>query len=338
MTEWYYACGGQQSGPVTFEQLGELARSGGLDATKDLVWTSSMKDWTSAGQVPGLFVVPTHPGMPAADPSNPYAAPKSTWSAAAPAAAGTLLEIAPGSEPIDVGACVQRGFELTKRQFGTILLVGVVYFGIFIAMSSVLGFIQGLFSVVAANGRGAPGNAAPDAVAMAGMIVSQVISQVFSMFIGLGLTRIGLNLVSGKAVSVGMLFGEGGKLLRVIGATFLFGLMVSAGVLLLIIPGVYLALRYGQYMVAIVDRDLGIMDAFSYCSSLTTNNRWNILVLALLSMVIIFAGMLACGVGLIFAGPVVWLTYMVAYRWMQYGRCATMDQPGTSTPLLAGGS
>jgi hypothetical protein len=55
-------------------------------------------------------------------------------------------------------------------------------------------------------------------------------------------------------------------------------------------------------------------------------------------MVIIFAGMLACGVGLIFAGPVVWLTYMVAYRWMQYGRCATMDQPGTSTPLLAGGS
>jgi uncharacterized membrane protein len=80
------------------------------------------------------------------------------------------------------------------------------------------------------------------------------------------------------------------------------------------------------------------MDAFSYCSSLTTNNRWNILVLALLSMVIVFAGMLACGVGLIFAGPVVWLTYLVAYRWMQYGRCATMDQPGTSTPLLAGGS
>ncbi len=63
MTEWYYARGGQQSGPVTFEQLGELARSGGLHP-KDLVWTSTMKDWTPAGQVPGLFVAPAIAGRP----------------------------------------------------------------------------------------------------------------------------------------------------------------------------------------------------------------------------------------------------------------------------------
>jgi hypothetical protein len=70
MTEWYYARGGQQSGPVTFEQLGELARNGGLNP-KDLVWTSSMKDWTPAGQVPELFVAPATPAAPPADPANP---------------------------------------------------------------------------------------------------------------------------------------------------------------------------------------------------------------------------------------------------------------------------
>ena len=60
MTEWYYARGGQQNGPVTFEQLLELAGNGGLDAVKDQVWTAAMKDWTPAGQVAGLFT--TAPG------------------------------------------------------------------------------------------------------------------------------------------------------------------------------------------------------------------------------------------------------------------------------------
>lgn len=337
MTEWYYARSGQQNGPVTFEQLGELARNGGLDATRDLVWTSSMKDWTPAGQVPGLFAAATQPaGVPATDPSNPYAAPQSSWSAAAPGAGSALLEIPPGSEPLDVGACVKRGFELTKRQFGVILLVGVVYFGMFMAMSSVLGVVQGLFAAVSGPDSGSSGNATLGGVGLAIMIASQLISQVFSLFIGLGLTRIGLNLVSGKAVSVGMLFGEGGKLLRAIGATLLFGLAVCIGFVLLIIPGVYLTLRYGQYMVAIVDKDLGIKEAFAYCSALTTNNRWNLFVLGLLGMLIVLAGMLACGLGLIFAGPVVWLSYMVAYRWLQYGARAVMDQPGTTTPVISG--
>ena len=334
MTEWYYARGGQQSGPVSFDELGGLARSGGLDAAKDLVWTSSMKDWTPAGQVPGLFAAAGQTGGTAAVyPSNPYTADPSTWGAPTRAAGTGLLEIPPGSEPIDVGACVKRGFELTKRQFGTILLVGVVYFAVFIGLSMVLGLIQGLFAL---GGSGSSGGQPPSGMGLALVVVSQGISQVFSLFIGLGLTRIGLNLVSGKAVSVGMLFGEGGKLLRVMGATILFGLIVCVGFLLLIIPGIYLALRYGQYMVAIVDKDLGIMDAFSYCSSLTTNNRWKIFVLGLLGMVIVLAGMMACGVGLIFAGPVVWLSYMVAYRWMQYGARAVMDHPGTTTPVISG--
>lgn len=320
MSEWYYARGGQQSGPVTFEQLGSLARSGGLDATKDLVWTSTMKDWTAAGQVPGLFsagsVVAGPPGVVAATP---------------PPAASSLIEIAPGSEPIDVIACVKRGFDLTKRQFGIILLVGLVYFAVFVPLSMVLGIIQGI------TGAMTPRNteSISSVIAPLVMVVSQVVVQVFSMFLALGMTRIGLNLVSGKTVSVGMLFGEGRKLLRVFGAAIIVGLMVLGGLLLLIVPGIYIALRYSQYMMAIVDRDMGVMESLSYSSSITTNNRWKLFLLYLLACAIAIAGLLACGVGLIFAMPVIWLSYIAAYRWMQYGHRAMMDHPGTNTPVLA---
>ena len=111
--------------------------------------------------------------------------------------------------------------------------------------------------------------------------------------------------------------------------------MIAIGFILLIVPGIYLMLRYGQFMYAIVDKDMGVMESLSYSSSITTNNRMNLFVLALLSLVIIIAGALALLVGLIFAYPLVWMSWVVAYRWMQYGHRAAMDQPGTQTPVLA---
>lgn len=341
MNDWFYAKNGQQNGPVKFEQLRDLARSGGLDA-KDLVWNSSMKDWTPAGQVEGIFSAAS-----AADPSNPYAAPQSDLSEPAPSSGSEpLSEIAPGSEPLDPTACIKRGFELTKRKFGDILLIGVVYFAIFIAAGVIMGLIDSALGIGGTTTHSTwhmgDGNMTSQTTHMTTYTtrtpspLNSVVTNVLSIFLSLGLTRIALNLVSGKSVSVSMLFGEGRKLLRAIGASILFGLMVALGLLLLIVPGIYLALRYGQFLNAIVDRDMGIMEAFSYSSSLTTNNKLQLLVLWLLTILVILAGALACGIGLIFAAPVAWLSWIVAYRWMQYGHRATLDQPGTEIPMLYG--
>jgi hypothetical protein len=332
MTEWYYARGGQQNGPVSFEQLAELARTGGLNPMKDLVWTASMKDWLPAGQVPEIY---GH----AAAPANPYAAPQSDLNDVARITAGeALAEIVPGSEPIDVMACVKRGFDLTCRHFGMILLVGVVYMGVSFGTSLLLGLMDvalGLGQVRQTQFESEAGSAFAS-FQQNGSPLNMLISQVVSIFLSLGISRIGLNLVSGKEFSVGMLFGGGRKLLPALGATILYGLMVAVGMVLLIVPGIYLALRYGQYLTAMVDRDMGIMESFQYSSSLTTNNRMNLFLLVLLAVVIMFAGCLALVVGMIFAFPVVWLSWIVAYRWMQYGHRAALDHHGTKTPMLTG--
>lgn len=337
MTEWFYAKGGKQSGPVSFEELAALARNGGLDPLKDLVWNSTMKDWTSAGQVREIFAaapVPTPAPLarPAANPADPYATPQSTWNQPEAVAVGAISEIVPGSEPLDASACVKRGFDLTKRQFGIILIVGLVYFAIHIGFSMVSSLVQVAVSEVA-NSGGMAEDAAPVAVGI--MMTFNLVYQLVSLYLGLGLARVGLNLASGHDVSVGQLFGEAGKLLRAIGATIIFWVMIVFGFLLLIFPGIYLALKYGQFLNAIVDKNLGVFEAFSYSASITTNNKLQIFVLGIFCALITLAGMLLCGVGLIFAGPVAWLAMMVAYRWMQYGHRAAMDQPGTVVPMLA---
>jgi hypothetical protein len=337
MSEWYYARGGKQSGPVSFEQLVEIARSGGLDPLRDLVWTSAMKDWLPAGQVPGIFGAPAGQPAPVADPSNPYATPDSSWTDVARVEQGeALVEIAPGSEPIDVGGCVKRGFDLTCRNFGMILLVGIVYFAVSMAVSLLLGAMDDAFGwgYQEATFEGGLENF-NWVIQQQGSPLSLIISQIVSVFLSLGATRIGLNLVSGKEFNLGMLFGGGKLLLPAVAATILYGLMVFIGLLLFIIPGVYVAMRYGQYLTAMVDRNLGIMESFQYSSSITTNNLINLFLLALLGIFISLAGCLALCVGLLFAIPVVWLGWVVAYRWMQYGHRAALDHPGTMTPMLA---
>ncbi|NWK56398.1 DUF4339 domain-containing protein [Verrucomicrobiaceae bacterium N1E253] len=85
--EWYFTdAAGQQTGPITPEQLQQLAASGQITAETN-VWTEGLAEWLPATQVEGLIpaapmaaAVPAQAPMQAAAPaqalaSNPYASP-----------------------------------------------------------------------------------------------------------------------------------------------------------------------------------------------------------------------------------------------------------------------
>ena len=337
MDQWYYAKDGQQIGPVSLDQLREIARNGGITASSQ-VWNETMKDWTPAGQVPGIFATAA-PSAPLADPSNPYAAPQSDWVTPAAAAGESLAEIVHGSDPLDPAGCIKRGFEIAKRNAGTVALTMLVYLAITYGLSIVTELIQmaliGNFPRASSYGGISSSETALSGSALGVIIFFAIINQTVAIFLNLGLIRIWLNLVSGKQATVGMIFGEGGKLFTTILATLLFGMAMGLGFLLLIVPGVYIALRYGQYMTAIVDKNMGVMDSLSYSSSITTNNRLPLFLFWLLAFLVMIAGLLALCVGIFVAMPIIWLGAIVAYRWMQYGHRAVMDHPGTQVPLLA---
>ncbi|RYD26873.1 MAG: DUF4339 domain-containing protein, partial [Verrucomicrobiaceae bacterium] len=230
MSDWYYAKNGNQNGPVSRETLADLVRNGMLDPTKDLVWTSTMRDWLPAGQVPELSPPPSGAVPPPSDPANPYSTPDSSWTESAPVHQATALEeIEPGSDPIDVGACVKRGFELTVRHFGLLLLVGLVYFGLTIAVSAIMGVVdysmgwghstQRIFNTESGQGS--------FAYRQSGSPLNMIVSHVASVFLSLGAIRIALNVVSGRGFEIGMLFSGGKKLLPAVGAGLLYGLMVA---------------------------------------------------------------------------------------------------------------
>lgn len=332
MDQWYYAKNGKQQGPIALSALKGLIASGALDPARDLVWTSTMADWLPASQVPEVMNTPSVSEQGLTETlEQPFAYPTAT---------GALEEIQPGSEPIIPTACMKRAFDLTVKNLGPLVVIMLVLAGISIVSEIVLEVVRVAVvgeAAAAEYGIGAVHSEDSQLSAAQAVVVFvlNVISSLITLFLTLGGLRIGLNAVSGKPFSVGMLFGQGDKLIRAFFAQLLFVIMVIAGLILLIVPGVYLALRYGQFMAAIVDKDLGIMDSFKYSSALTENNKLNLLVIYLLSILVVIAGCLALIVGLLFAYPMMALMWAVAYRWMQYGGRAVLDDPMTQKPMLS---
>jgi hypothetical protein len=294
MRSWHFTRNGLREDPVDFDTLRGLARDGRLDPARDLVWSHPMKDWAPAGSIDGLFAAPSDPPMPTTD------------------AAGPVIEFGPvagldGDRVISVADCLKRGLAITLQHFGLILLVGLLFLGISIGAGLLLDPQD-------------PEAAPRDAVDA----LRRVASHFLSVWLALGLTRIGLNLVDGGRVSPMMLFGEWDKLAKAFVASLLLALICGAGLLLLVVPGIYLLLRFGQFMAAMVDRDLGIRASFARSSEITRGNRLRLLLLVLASLVVLLAGLLALGIGLVLAWPVVWISWLVAYRWMDRGRAAAM--------------
>ena len=64
--EWFYSVGDTRQGPVSEEQLRELAAEGSLKLS-DLVWKDGMPDWVEARTSPGLMPLrdELRPGKPA---------------------------------------------------------------------------------------------------------------------------------------------------------------------------------------------------------------------------------------------------------------------------------
>ena len=334
MQTWYYSSNGERQGPVSFDELKALARRGGLDAVKDLVWTEGMTDWTASGQVPGLFT--DTPGQTAGA-FNPYTVPATaSQDLLAPLPSSGLGEIPPGSQSLDIMAVIKRAIEITRRNFGRIIGIGLVYMLVswalqigLVLMDRTLGW--GSSGIL----PGGIGSGTPYAQPRLSLVAS-LISFAGSSFLLLGLIRVALNFSSGGPAAVADLFGQGSKLPRMLGAMLLFYLMVAVGLVLLIVPGIYLALRFGFFQYAIVDRNLGVIDSLKYSANLTKNNGLNLFGLFVMIFLVTLAGILALVVGLIFAIPVATLALPLAYRYLQFGPRALTDHPGTGVPVLRG--
>ncbi|MFC4991983.1 DUF4339 domain-containing protein [Rubritalea tangerina] len=328
---WYYTLNGQQAGPIS---QAELAQKLSTELTPDtLVWQKGMTDWLPAKQVPAFQTSQDAAIAPPPSPSsisNPYATPNT--SVAPDLDNNTADEIPETPIPLDIGFCVSHAWKVTTSQFGNVFLVWFVYillsFAIAFAFSMVASLIDGPSTAMPVDSFNdmTPEEALAESLSQSnqpmqwGALIMEIPKQILTTYIGLGLTFIGLNLLRGREASPSQLFSQSAsKLIKVLLASILYGLIVGIGLIFLVIPGIYLGIRLMFYHTAIVDKDLGIIESLKYSLELTRSNTLSIFGLCILNILIVIAGAIALLVGLIWAIPVTWLSILIAYCYLHRG-------------------
>ena len=245
----------------------------------------------------------------AANTSNPYAAPAAAASMAGQAA-GPLGPVG----KVDAGAALSAAWAIFKVNAG--LLIGAVI------VVGVINFLGNIGVQVAVMVSAAVGGEDAIAIPIALGIIGFIGNIVLQVWINVGLVIIALNLAKGKPTTFGMMFSGGPYILPVFVSSLIVFLAVMIGYVLLIVPGVIVALSLWSFQYFIVDQNSGIMESVQLAWKYASGNRLQIFLMGLIFFGLMLLGALACGIGLIVVMPLGVLMMAVAYLQMTNQRIA----------------
>ena len=132
-----------------------------------------------------------------------------------------------------------------------------------------------------------------------------------------GLHVMALKTVDDRTPQVGDLFAS-----LSLGPAYLLALCiycaaVSLGFALLIVPGIYLAIRYCLFAQIIIDKSAGPLVALRDAAVLARGNWWQLGALFLIALLLNTAGVATLGLGLVISFPVSLLAIAGFYRSLQ---------------------
>lgn len=220
-----------------------------------------------------------------------------------------------GAQKFEVGDVIRYGWETTKANLKLVIVLTVVG-----------GLVTGIPTWIAEGvERSSPFLSA----------IFRLTGAIISLIVGVGALRVSLRLHDGQPVAVRDLFAVDRPLLwRYFLATVLYSLIVGVGFLLLVIPGIILAVRYAFYGYFVVERGARPFAALTQSAGATQGARWDVFLLGLVFILLNVLGAMLLLVGLLISIPVTTLAAVRAYRKLTGG--ASVAVPGMRQPSPLG--
>ncbi|EKD96462.1 MAG: hypothetical protein ACD_24C00035G0005, partial [uncultured bacterium] len=101
--------------------------------------------------------------------------------------------------------------------------------------------------------------------------------------------------------------------------SLLYGAIVMIGLLLLIVPGIILAVKYQYLMYLVIDEELGPLEALGKSGRITNGNKFNLFIWGLVMALVNVVGALAFFVGLFVTIPLTSIASAYIYRKLSKG-------------------
>ena len=205
---------------------------------------------------------------------------------------------------LPIGDCIKFGWETFKRR--PWILIGA--FALIVLISAIPGILTPHPEVV-------QGQPPPPPTPFA--IVMGLVGVVVNLFVGLGLTNFALRAHDNiDGVTIGDLWNPA-PFWRFLGAELLAALIIVAGFILLVIPGIIASLGLGFAPYIVIDRPLGPVESLKESWRITKGNKWRIFLFGLALLGVNILGLLAIGIGVLVSVPITLLAVVHAYRFLQ---------------------
>lgn len=211
---------------------------------------------------------------------------------------------ASGMPSFSIGVAIKEGWNLTLKNIGFIItvIIGSIVLGTAVAIVLIASIaILNIFintKVIAAP---------------LGIIVG-ISLFIIQLVIILGYIKVSLKIIDNQKPEFTDLFREYKKVLLYITASILYACAVLAGIILLVIPGIILAVRLSFYSYLIVDRGVGVIDSLKISWAMTKGQILKLILFQVVASIIYMLGYLAFGLGLIIATPMVLIASAYVYR------------------------
>jgi uncharacterized membrane protein len=150
--------------------------------------------------------------------------------------------------------------------------------------------------------------------------ILSLIGTILSMIVTLGSINFVLKIYDNKSAPYSSIFEKWQLVLKFFLASILYVLIIFAGFILLIIPGIIWSIKFQFYPYVMVDRGTGIIESLKFSSKIVDNNKWKIFLFILAQALIFIVGFLLLGIGILVAIPVTMMAETYIYRKLSAGK------------------
>ena len=199
----------------------------------------------------------------------------------------------PSTEPVDIGGAIEYGWRKLWENVGPLVLAGLLV----LVMTGLITW----FTL-----------AAEENVWL--RFLAGVIEFLVGAIIGMGWIRIALMITRGEPVEAADVFRTGRYLVAYIIGSLLFGCMFAIGLVLLIIPGIWVALTFGFFSWVIVNHDVDAIAALGRSADLTKGHKWDLLGFFVVLFLLNILGLIVFIVGVLVTAAISLLATAYVYR------------------------
>ncbi len=144
--------------------------------------------------------------------------------------------------------------------------------------------------------------------------ISSLLEMLFTLPIIIGIMILGIKRAREESLTIPSIFDYYGMIIPITLAYIATTILLTIGFMLLIIPGIYLAVSYAFTYTLIVDKGLGIWEAMELSRKTVTTQWFKFFGFYLLSVVIIIISAIPFGIGLIWTIPTIYIGYGLLYH------------------------